>query len=284
MVASTGRTTTIYASTKAALQEPHRDAGGRARAARDPRQRGRAGPDRDAPDDRHAVRDAGLVQPADAARRRLRPPEDIADVIAFLASGDARLRDRRLPARRRRHEPRAGAALTRAAHEGELADWAPLGRPIRTGTWAEQAEPTADRVERAVAEGRDDEARALVRQLPVEAEEIHELYTAWWRGWPSCSASPIPTRPGTRRPGRPGSRDVRRVDSRARRSSRCSTPWHDRARPAPAAGGRPDRPRGRGSGARSASASCGPTCRPTGSRSTARRTARTSRGRRRPSG
>ena len=26
--------------------------------------------------------------------------------------------------------------------DGELADWAPLGRPVRTGTWAEQAEPT----------------------------------------------------------------------------------------------------------------------------------------------
>ena len=63
--------------------------------------------------------------------------------------------------------------------EGELADWAPLGRPVRTGTWAEQAEPTPARVAAAVADGRDDEARALVRQLPVEAEEIHDLYTAW---------------------------------------------------------------------------------------------------------
>jgi hypothetical protein len=62
---------------------------------------------------------------------------------------------------------------------GELADWAPLGRPVRTGTWAEQAEPTPARVAAAVAAGRDDEARALVRHLPVEAEEIHDLYTAW---------------------------------------------------------------------------------------------------------
>jgi hypothetical protein len=63
--------------------------------------------------------------------------------------------------------------------DGELADWEPLGRPVRTGTWAEQAEPTAARVAAAAGAGRDDEARALVRHLPVEAEEIHELYTAW---------------------------------------------------------------------------------------------------------
>lgn len=69
--------------------------------------------------------------------------------------------------------------MTPSREEGELAHWAPLGRQIRTGTWTEQGEATADRVERAVADGRDDEARALVRQLPVEAEEIHELFTAW---------------------------------------------------------------------------------------------------------
>ena len=71
--------------------------------------------------------------------------------------------------------------MTPSREEGELAHWAPLGRQIRTGTWTEQGEATADRVERAVADGRDDEARALVRQLPVEAEEIHELFTAWSR-------------------------------------------------------------------------------------------------------
>ena len=61
----------------------------------------------------------------------------------------------------------------------ELVDWPVLGRPVRPGTWAEQAEATPDRIERAVAEGRGDEAMALVRHLPVEAEEIHDLYTAW---------------------------------------------------------------------------------------------------------
>jgi hypothetical protein len=69
--------------------------------------------------------------------------------------------------------------LTPSRDEGELAYWAPLGRDIRTGTWAEQAESTADRIERAVADGRPDDARALARQLPVEAEEIHQLYVAW---------------------------------------------------------------------------------------------------------
>jgi hypothetical protein len=71
--------------------------------------------------------------------------------------------------------------LTPSRDEGELAYWAPLGRQVRTGTWTEQAEATPDRIERAVAVGRSDDARALVRQLPVEAEEIHELFTAWSR-------------------------------------------------------------------------------------------------------
>ncbi len=71
--------------------------------------------------------------------------------------------------------------MTPSREEGELAHWAPLGRQIRTGTWTQQGEATADRIEVAVADGRGDEARALVRQLPVEAEEIHELFTAWSR-------------------------------------------------------------------------------------------------------
>jgi hypothetical protein len=62
---------------------------------------------------------------------------------------------------------------------GELALWPPLGRAVRTGTWAEQAEPTPDRIDRAVAERRDAEAEALVLHLVVEAQEIHDLYTAW---------------------------------------------------------------------------------------------------------
>ncbi len=52
VVASTGRTTAIYASTKACAEESHGDPRRRARAARDPRQRGRAGPDRDPADAR----------------------------------------------------------------------------------------------------------------------------------------------------------------------------------------------------------------------------------------
>ena len=96
VVASTGRTTSIYASTKAALREPHGDPGGRARAARHPGQRGRAGPDRDAPDARHAVRDARLVPRADAARRvRRAGGRRRRDRVPRL--GRRALRDRRLP-------------------------------------------------------------------------------------------------------------------------------------------------------------------------------------------
>jgi hypothetical protein len=46
-------------------------------------------------------------------------------------------------------------------------------------TWSERAVATPDRIERARAAGRHDEAAALARQLPAEAEEIHELYTDW---------------------------------------------------------------------------------------------------------
>jgi hypothetical protein len=63
--------------------------------------------------------------------------------------------------------------------EGELAHWGAAGRAVRTGTWVEQAEPTLDRIERALAEARRAEAAGLVRQLVVEAQEIHDLYTAW---------------------------------------------------------------------------------------------------------
>lgn len=62
---------------------------------------------------------------------------------------------------------------------GELADWEPIGRPVRTGTWAQQAEPTPDRIEQAIAEGRGADAAALIRHLPVEASEIDELYDRW---------------------------------------------------------------------------------------------------------
>ena len=63
--------------------------------------------------------------------------------------------------------------------DGELAFWPPVGRQTRTGTWAEQAEATPDRIERAVADGRSGDAEALVRHLVVEAQEIHDLYGAW---------------------------------------------------------------------------------------------------------
>lgn len=64
-------------------------------------------------------------------------------------------------------------------NEGELAHWPPVGRAIRTGSFREQAEPTPDRIERAVADGRPAEAEALARHLVVEAQEIHDLYSAW---------------------------------------------------------------------------------------------------------
>lgn len=68
--------------------------------------------------------------------------------------------------------------------EGEVAGWEPAGRSVRTGTLAEQAEPTLDRIVRAIREGRCAAAGALVRHLVVEAQEIHDLYTAW------CSTVP----------------------------------------------------------------------------------------------
>jgi hypothetical protein len=82
--------------------------------------------------------------------------------------------------------------VTPGREAGELAHWAPLGRQIRTGTWTQQAEATADRIERAVADGRDDDARALARQLPVEAQEIHELYVAWSARMPELLGSAPP--------------------------------------------------------------------------------------------
>ena len=73
---------------------------------------------------------------------------------------------------------------------GELARWAPLGRDVRTGTWAEQAEPTPDRIERALAEGRREDAAALARHLVVEAQEIHDLYADWAARLPALAGVP----------------------------------------------------------------------------------------------
>lgn len=67
---------------------------------------------------------------------------------------------------------------------GELAFWEAVGRPVRTGTWTEQAEPTPDRIATAISEGRPADAAALARHLVVEAQELHDLYTAW------CGAIP----------------------------------------------------------------------------------------------
>ncbi len=67
---------------------------------------------------------------------------------------------------------------------GELAFWEPIGRVVRTGSWIEQGSSTPDRIELAVSEGRHDDAMRLVRHLPVEAAEIHDLYTSWLRRLP----------------------------------------------------------------------------------------------------
>jgi hypothetical protein len=63
--------------------------------------------------------------------------------------------------------------------QGELATWALAGREVRPGTWVEQARPTPDAIEEAVADGRFADAARLARHLVVEAQEIHDLYTAW---------------------------------------------------------------------------------------------------------
>jgi hypothetical protein len=53
-------------------------------------------------------------------------------------------------------------------------------RPLtKDASWAEQAVPTLDRIEEALAGARYDDAAGLASHLIVEAQEIHELYTAW---------------------------------------------------------------------------------------------------------
>ena len=56
---------------------------------------------------------------------------------------------------------------------------------MRPGTWAQQARPTPDVIEEAVADGRLGDAARLARHLVVEAQEIHDLYTAWAREIPA---------------------------------------------------------------------------------------------------
>jgi hypothetical protein len=46
-------------------------------------------------------------------------------------------------------------------------------------SFADRAISTPDRIEHARAAGRHDEAAELARQLVLDAEEIHELYTEW---------------------------------------------------------------------------------------------------------
>jgi hypothetical protein len=71
---------------------------------------------------------------------------------------------------------------------GEVVDWAPAGHAVRPGDWSEQAEPTPDRIEAALREGRLEEAAALGRHLVTEAQEIHDLYTAWSAAIPEILA------------------------------------------------------------------------------------------------
>jgi hypothetical protein len=79
-----------------------------------------------------------------------------------------------------------------ARDQGEVAFWEPLGRDVRTGTLAEQAEPTPDRIERALADGRGADAAALARHLVVEAQEIHDLYADWAARLPAIAGVAAP--------------------------------------------------------------------------------------------
>lgn len=63
--------------------------------------------------------------------------------------------------------------------DGELVAWPAIGREVRGGSWAQQAETTIDRIDAALREDRREDAAALVRHLVTEATEIHELLSAW---------------------------------------------------------------------------------------------------------
>lgn len=80
------------------------------------------------------------------------------------------------------------SALLAAADRGPLLEWAPAGHAVRGGAWREQAVPTPDLIESALAEGRRQQAAELGRHLVVEAQEIHELYTDWSRALPEILA------------------------------------------------------------------------------------------------
>jgi hypothetical protein len=75
-----------------------------------------------------------------------------------------------------------------ATTEEPLVDWALAGHAVRPGPWPAQAEPTADLIEAALADGRLGDAAALGRHLVVEAQEIHDLYTDWAAALPRMLA------------------------------------------------------------------------------------------------
>lgn len=78
--------------------------------------------------------------------------------------------------------------LRRLRERGEVVDWPAAGRGVRPGDWSEQAQPTADRLEMALRDGRLNDAAALGRHLVTEASEIHELYTQWSAAVPELLA------------------------------------------------------------------------------------------------
>lgn len=83
--------------------------------------------------------------------------------------------------------------LRSLAEHGEVVHWAPAGHAVRPGDWAQQAEPTPDRIDEALSEGRLGDAVALARHMVTEAQEIHDLYTSWGTAVPK-----ILTRRGAR--------------------------------------------------------------------------------------
>ena len=286
VVASTGRTTPIYASTKAALKNLTETLAAELGAARHPRQRRRAGPDRDAAD-------AGIPSETRDWFIRLTPlgdgfgqPEDVADVIAFLASGDARfvtgvcvavdggmslgLVAPLIPGARRRASSPTGrrSGATSARGRGP-------SRPSRP----------PDRIERARRRGRGDEdarrspasCRSRPRRstscTPPGAARMAELLGVAGADLGAARGGLAGLDRRLRARGSPGQPLEPLLDALARRarprtcrrSPTSSTASSRRA-------------------ARSGWASCGPTCRPTASSSTARPTGPTAPGRRRPSG
>jgi hypothetical protein len=63
----------------------------------------------------------------------------------------------------------------------ELAHHPGLGRPVRTGSWADLAEGTVPRLLRAIADGRAADAADLAAFFVVEARVCFDIYTQWNR-------------------------------------------------------------------------------------------------------